>query len=93
MSRASTIAVWTECKESQLDSLGDQSFEVHKVSDRKFPSMSIRLDKAKRRMSGYWKFNAFSLVEKNFQDQLELTLKTKLTVAIIRNSWWIYIKN
>ena len=44
-------------------------------------------------MSGYWKFNAFSLVEKNFQDQLELTLKTKLTVAIIRNSWWIYIKN
>ena len=41
-----------------LDYLGGPSFDPYKDSDHKFLCVSIRLDKARSRMSGYWKFNS-----------------------------------
>ena len=38
-------------------------------------SLSAKLDKAKVRMSGYWKFNASRLDVKDFWDQIELMLR------------------
>ena len=55
-------------KRVDLDYLSAQSFEAYKNSDHKILSESIRLDKAKRRMSGYWKLNSFILDEVDFQD-------------------------
>ena len=43
---------------------------------------------AKVRTSGYWKFNAIMLNEKDFQNQLELILKRELMDTIIGNSQW-----
>ena len=50
--------------------------------DHKLVCVSIKLDKAQVRMSGNWEFNS-SLCGKDFQGQLELILKWKLTEAII----------
>ena len=44
-------------------------------------------------MIGYWKFNSSFLVEKDFQNQLELMLKLKLLGAINGNSWWGNLKD
>ena len=41
--------------------------------------LSIRLDKVKRRMSGFLKFNSSLLDEKDFRDLLELMKKRKLS--------------
>ena len=46
-----------------LDYLGGPSFDPYKNSDHKFLCVSIRLDKARCRMSGYWKFNSSLLGE------------------------------
>ena len=54
--------------------------------------VSIKLDKATRRMFGYWKFNSFLLQGKYYQDQLELMLKRELSGAIIGNYWWGKLK-
>ena len=58
----------------ELDYLGGQSFDPYKDSDHKFVCVSIRLDKARSRMSGYWKFNSSLLAEDDFRNQL--------------NRWW-----
>ena len=50
--------------------------------------VSIRLDKARSRMSGYWKFNSSLLAEDDFRNQLELMIKRELSGAIIGNSRW-----
>ena len=48
--------------------------------------VSIRLDKARCRMSGYWKFNSSLLAEADFRNQLELMIKRELTGAIMGNN-------
>ncbi len=45
-------------KRVDLDYLGGPSFNAYKDSDHKVLCVSIRLDKARCRMSGYWKFNS-----------------------------------
>ena len=55
--------------------------------------VSIRLEKARRRMSGYWKFNSSLLAEDDFQNQFELMIKQELTRAIIGNRWWGNLKD
>ena len=74
-------------RQVDLDYLGGSSFEPYKDSDHKMLCVSIRLDKARRRMSDYWKFNSSLL------DQLELMLKQELSGAIIGNCWWGKLKN
>ena len=54
--------------------------------------MSIRLDKARSRMSGYWKFNSSLLAKDDFRNQLEL-IKRELTGGIIGNRWWGNLKD
>ena len=54
--------------------------------------MSIRLEKARSRMSGYWKFNSSLLAKDDFRNQLEL-IKRELTWAIIGNRWWGNLKD
>ena len=54
--------------------------------------MSIRLDKARCRMSGYWKFNSSLLAEDDFRNQLELMIKRELTGAIMGNRWWANLR-
>ena len=49
--------------------------------------VSIRLDKARSRMSGYWMFNSSLLAEDDFRNQLELT------GAIMGNRWWANLKD
>ena len=55
--------------------------------------VSIRLDKARSRMSGYWKFNSSLLAEDDFRNQLELMIKRELTGALIGNRWWGNLKD
>ena len=55
--------------------------------------MTIRLDKARCRMSGYWKFNSSLLAEADFRNQLELMIKRELTGAIMGNRWWANLKD
>ena len=55
--------------------------------------MSIRLDKARSRLSGYWKFNSSLLGEDDFQNQLEIMIKQELSGAIIGNRWWGNLKD
>ena len=74
-------------KRVDLDYLGGPSFNPYKDSDHKFLCVSIRLDKARCRMSGYWKFNSSLLAEADFRNQLELMIKRKLTGAIMGNRW------
>ena len=64
------------------------SFEPYEDSNNKVFRVFIRLDKAKRRMSNYWKFNSSLLDEKDFRNQLELILKWELLVDICGNSCW-----
>ena len=45
--------------------------------------MSIKLDKAKCRISGFLKFNSSFLDEKNFRDHLVLMIKRELTEALL----------
>ena len=70
-----------------LDYLGRPSFEPYKGSDHKILCVSIKLDKARRRMFGYWKFNSSLWDKKDFRKQLELILKRELSGVIIGNSW------
>ena len=72
-------------KRVDLDLLGGPSFEAYKNFVHKILSVSIRLDKTKRRMSGFWKYSFSFLDEKDFRDQLELILKREFTVAVIGN--------
>ena len=60
-----------------LDYLDGPSFELCKYSDNKISCVSIRLEKARRRMSGYWNFNSSLLDERDFRNQPEL-IKRKL---------------
>ena len=76
-----------------LDYLGGPSFDLYKDSDHKFLCVSIRLDKARTRMSGYWKFNSSRLAEDDFRNQLELMIKQELAGAIIGNRWWGNLKD
>ena len=76
-----------------LDYLGGPSFDLYKDSDHKFLCVSIRLDKARSRMSGYWKFNSSLLAEDDFWNQLKLMIKRELTGAIIGNRWWGNLKD
>ena len=62
-----------------LDYLGGPSFDPYKDSDHKFLCVSIRLDRSRCRMSGYWKFNSSLLAAYDFQNQLELMIKRELT--------------
>ena len=80
-------------KRVDLDYLGGPSFDPYKNSDHKFLCVSIRLDKARCRMSGYWKFNSSFLVEADFRNQLELMIKRELTGAIMGNRWWANLKD
>ena len=80
-------------KRVDLDYLGGPSFDPYKDSDHKFFCVSIRLDKARSRMSGYWKFNSSLLAEDDFQKQLELMIKRELTGAIMGNRWWGNLKD
>ena len=70
-----------------LDYLRGPSFDPYKDSDYKILCVSIRLDKARCRMSGYWKFNSSLLGEDDFRNQLQLMLKQELLGVIIGNSW------
>ena len=54
-----------------LNLLDGLSFESFKNYDHRLGCLTIKLDKPKVRMSGYWKFIASLLDEKNFQGQLE----------------------
>ena len=67
--------------------------DLYKDSDHEFLCVSIRLDKARCRMSGYWKFNSSLLAEDDFPDQLELMIKRELTGAIMENRWWANLKD
>ena len=69
--------------------LGGPSFDPY---DHKILCVSIRLDKARRMMSGYWKFNSFLLGEDDFRNQLELMLKRELSGAI-GSRWWGNLKD
>ena len=80
-------------KRVDLDYFGDPSFDPYKDSDHKFLCVSIRLDKARSRMSGYWKFNSSLLAEDDFRNQLELMIKRELTGAIMGNRWWANLKD
>ena len=80
-------------KRVDLDYLGGPSFDLYKNSGQKFSCVSIRLDKARRRMSGYWKFNSSLLAKADFRNQLELTMKRELTGAIMGNRWWSNLKD
>ena len=81
-------------KRVDLDHLNSLSFEPYKNSDHKFLCVSIRLDKARCRMSGYWKFNLSLLAEADFQNQLELPIKRELTGGgIMGNRWWANLKD
>ena len=66
-------------KRVDLDYLGGPSFDPYKDSDHKFLCVSIKLHKARCRMSGYWKFNSSLLAEDDFRNQLELMIKRELT--------------
>ena len=55
--------------------------------------VSIRLDKARSRLSGYRKFNSSFLGEADFWNQLELMIKQELSGAIIGNRWWGNLKD
>ena len=79
-------------KRVDLDYLGGPSFDLYKDSVHKFLCVSIRLDKARSRMSGYWKFNSSLLAEDDFRNQLEL-IKRELTGAIMGNRWWGNLKD
>ena len=68
-----------------LDYLGGPSFDPYKDSDHKFLCVSIRLDKSRCKMSGYWKFNSSPLAEDDSRNQLELMIKQELMGAIIGN--------
>ena len=70
-----------------LDYLGGPTFDPYKDSDHKFLCVSIRLEKARSRMSGYWKLNSSLLAEEDFWNQLELMIKRELTEAIMGNRW------
>ena len=74
-------------KQVDFDYLGGPSFDPYKDSDHKFLCVSIKLDKARCRMSGYWKFNSSLLAEDDFLNQLELMIKRELTGAIMGNRW------
>ena len=80
-------------KRVNLDYLGGPSFDSYKNSDHKLLCVSIRLDKARCRMSGYWKFNSSLLAEADFRNQLELTIKRELTGVIMGNRWWANLKD
>ena len=60
-----------------------------KIPTTIFLCVSIRLDKARTRMSGYWKFNSSVLAEDDFRNQFEL----ELTGAIMGNRWWGNLKD
>ena len=51
-----------------LDYLGGPSFDPFKDSEHKFLCVSIKLNKARSRLSGYWKFNSSLLAEDDFQN-------------------------
>ena len=68
-------------------------FDLFKDSDHKFLYVPIRLDKARTRMSGYWKFSSSLLAEDDFRNQLELMIKRELTGAIMGNRWWGNLKD
>ena len=70
-----------------LDYLGGLSFDPYEDSDHKFLCVSVKLDKAGSRMSGYWKFNLSLLAVDDFRNQLELMIKRELSKAIIGNIW------
>ena len=74
-----------------LDYLGGPSFDPYKDSDYKFLCVSIRLDKARSRMSGYW--NSSLLDEDDFRNQQELMIKRELSGTIIGNNWWSNLKD
>ena len=76
-----------------LDYFGGPCFDPYKDSDHKFLCVSIRLDKSRCRMSGYWKFNSSLLAEYDFRNQLELMIKRELTGTIIGNWWWGNLKD
>ena len=80
-------------KRVDLDYLGGPSFNPYKDSDHEFLYVSIRLDKARCRMSGYWKFNSSLLAEADFRNQLELMIKRELTGAIMGSRWWANLKD
>ena len=84
---------WMSARWVDVDYLGGPSFEPYKDSDHKMLCVSIKLDKARCRISGHWKFNSSLLDWKDFQDQLELMLKRELLGAIIGNSWWGKLKD
>ena len=69
-------------KRVNLDYLGGPSLNPYKDSDHKFLCVSIRLDKARCRMSGYW-LNSSLLAEADFRNQLELIIKRELMGAIM----------
>ena len=58
-------------RQVDLDYLGGPSFEPYKESDHKMLCVSIRLNKTRRRMSAYWKFNSSLLDGKDFQDHVK----------------------
>ena len=76
-----------------LDYLGGPNFEPHKDSNHKMLHVSIWLDKARPRISGYWKINSSLPDGKDFQDQLKLMFKQELSEAMIGNSWWSKLKD
>ena len=76
-----------------LDYLGSPSFDPYKDSNHKFLCVSVRLDKARRRLSGYWKFNSSLLGEDDFRNQQELMLKREMSEVIIGNRWWGNLKD
>ena len=55
--------------------------------------MSISLDKARRKLFGYWKFNSFVLGEDDLRNQLEIILKRELSGAVFGNIWWGNLKD
>ena len=76
-----------------LDLIGGPSFQAYNNFDHRFVYFKIRLDRPKVRMSGYWKFNASLLEDKNFQDRLAILIQRELTGAILGNHFWSHLKD
>lgn len=51
------------------------------------------LDKSRINMTGYWKFNRLLFDEKDFPDQILLTLMRELKFAVVGNKSWAHLKS
>lgn len=75
-----------------LGLLGCLSFHSIVYSDHRFFWVHLKLDKPRISTAGYWKFNTSLFEEKDFWDQLLLTLMRQSTGSVFENKWWDHLK-